>query len=206
MAQSQSFNTNNSITAFPPDVRQQDIYPKVSEMMDFIISNFESEITDTKFKWTGPNQLSEDTIKEIITELGFGYIRGVMDTITNFEFNTLVSFVSLLNLLKGQREGFELVLRLLGFDSIIIEWWEASPEQAPWTFELVVIMDTTLVPNVFETLQRIQTFARHYVFPKISNVDFRFSLDSFAERAVIMSGFVKQTRSTSFPIFRRANI
>ena len=199
-------NTNESITYIAQKVRDQELYPKVAEMIDFIVAGFEDEIQDVKKKWTGPDVLREETVKQVIEELGFAYIRDVMDTITNFEFNTLLSYVSLISLLKGSREGYELVLKLLGFDSIILEWWEVDPEEEPWTFEIVIIMNTTFVPDVFATLDKVQIFTRHYVFPIISNIDFRFNLDTFAERAAIIAGFVKQFRRTltGSPISRRA--
>ena len=196
-------NTNNSISYVAEKIRDQEIYPKVTEMLDFIISNFEAEMVDVKNKWTDPNALSEDTIKEIIKELGFTYIKNVMDTITNFQFNTLLQFVSLIGLLKGHRDGLELVLKLLGFDSIIVEWWETTNEE-PWTFEIIILMNSTFVPDIFKTLDKLKIFISNYVFPTISNIDFRFNLDTFGERAAIIAGFVKQTRATDGPIARRA--
>ena len=184
----------SALELVPEKLRDKELYPKFAEMVDYIVKNFAEEFEDVKYKYRGPDVVREDVIKEIISELGFSYIRSVMDTLTNFQFNTLLQFVSLINLLKGSRQGLELVLLLLGFDSFIQEWWEKNPKGTPYTFEIVVIMDENQVTDVFETLARVQVFARAYVFPVIENVDFRFSV-SFGERSITHAGWWRSVYS-----------
>jgi hypothetical protein len=190
MAQPPISKVQDVLSFIPPNLRENELYPKLSEMMNFIMDQAVADLVDTKYKWTGPEFQEKVVIQEIIKELGFEYISEVMDTITNFEFNTLLSFVSLINLLKGSRTGLELVLILLGFDSAISEWWERDPVHEVYTFEIVVIMDSNRVPNVFETLEKVKIFAREYVYPVIENIDFRFSF-SFAEKNATVAGFAK---------------
>jgi hypothetical protein len=111
-----------------------------------------------------------------------------MGTINGVQFNSLIDFISLLNLLKGSRTGLELVLKLLGFDSSIKEWWQFDPPHDPYTFEIIVTMDANLVPDIFNTLNKVELFCRAYVFPEVENIDFRFSL-SFAEKNLTIAGF-----------------
>ena len=195
-------STFESMGFIPENLRSQEIYPKLTGMTDYIVRRFAEDFEDIKYKYRGTDLVRDEVIKEIINDLGFEYITSVMDTITNFEFDTLLDFVSLINLLKGSRLGLELVLRLLGFESIIKEWWEQDPPHAPYTFEIVVVMDLSFVPDVFETLERVQVFARAYVYPIIENIDFRFSL-SFGELNVIFAGFFKPRYSTLIPILGR---
>lgn len=187
-------NLTESLTFIPENLREFELYPKVTEMVDFIIAGAVEELKDVKFKWRDSSALGEDVIKEIIAELGFEYIRDVMDTITNFEFSILLDFVSLINLMKGSRQGLELILRLLGFDSIITEWFEKDPKDPPHTYEITVIMNTTFIEDVLVTITNIREFSLHYVFPLISNIDFRFSL-TFAEKNVNFAGFYKQKQT-----------
>lgn len=189
-------STFASIDAIPVNLQSQELYPKVTGMVDFIIKNYAREFEDVKLKFRGPDLVSQDVIKNIITELGFKYIADVMDTISNFEFNTLLEFVSLINLLKGSRTGVELILKLLGFDSIIREWWEQDPVHPVYTFEVVVIMDSNKVPDAVATLAKVKVFARAYVFPIIENIDFRFSI-SIGARNLTPAGFFKPHYSTS---------
>ena len=172
----------------PQAIKQYELYPKVGEMIQYIMSQAVVELEDTKFKYKRPDIVSDEVIKQIVQERGFQYIRDVMDTLENFEFTALLDFLSLIQLMKGSRQGLELILKLLGFDSIIKEWWETDPIRPVMTYELIVIMDTTFVPDIFGTLEKIQIFARQYVFPKLDNIDFRFRL-TFAEKNVNFAGF-----------------
>lgn len=174
----------------PENLRDYELYPKISEMLEYILAGAVVELQDVKYKYQRPDLASEDVIKEIIQELGYQYIKDVMDTINNFQFNTLLDFLSLIQLLKGSRTGLDLILKLLGFESVIEEWWEATPNKPPFTYEIIIIMDQNRVPNIFKTLEKIQIFAEHYVYPKISNIDFRFQL-SFAERNANFGGFFR---------------
>jgi len=173
------------------NLRDVELWPKVTDMLDYIVSNFDTELEDIKYKYRGPDVVREEVIKEIIIELGFEYIKDIMDTISNFEFNVLLDFISLLNLLKGSREGMELVLKLLGFDSVIREWWEKDPQDEPHTYDLTVIMNTTYITDVDATLDKVQVFARNYVYPILKTIDFTFQFDSFLEKNANMAGFVK---------------
>jgi hypothetical protein len=179
-----------SIEFIPEGIRAQELYPKVCSMVDYIVRNFETELEDVRFKYRGPDVVREEVIKQIINELGFDYISSVMDTITNFEFNQLLQFLSLINLYKGHRSGLELVLKLLGFDSITTEWWENNPQGPIMTFDLTVIVNSSYVTDLQKTVDRVKVFTRHYVYPVLNNVDFRFSL-TLAEKNVIMAGFVR---------------
>lgn len=179
----------NSLDFLPANIKDYPLYPKVSEMVDYIVKDFTSGLEDVTNKYRG--ELRDEAIKELIQERGFDYIRSVMDTISEFEFKSMQDFLSLISLLKGTRQGLELILRLLGFDSIIAEWWEKEPRLAPQTYEIVIIMNTTYINNVFLTLETVKEFAKHYVFPKIDNVDFRFAL-SFAEKNINFAGFYKK--------------
>ena len=145
----------SSILLIAEKTRNNEIYPKITGMLDHIINNALEEFEDVKYKYSGPDVVREDVVKNIVTELGFGYITEVMNTITNFEFNVLLEFVSLLNLLKGSRQGLELILKLLGFNSFILEWWQQTPIGEPDTYIITVIMDSNIVPDAVKTLDKV---------------------------------------------------
>lgn len=174
--------------------RNKELWKKINEMMSYVMTNAVLELSDVKNKYTDPSQLETETIKEILNELGFSYIVDIMDTITGFEFNTMLSFVQYIGQLKGTRKGLELVLKLMGFDSVIKEWWEDPNDIGePWGYEIIVIVDSSFVPDIFNTLDKVRIFSEHYVLAKISNIDVRFSSDRFAERYPVMAGFVHST-------------
>ncbi len=182
---------DSSIQLVAKKLRNDDFYVKATEIIDKAKADYDIDFGDVRYKLQDPSKLREEAIKEIIDELGFEYIRKLMDTLTNIEFNVLIDFISLLNLLKGSREGLEIVMRLLGFDTVITEWWEASPQKEPLTFDLTVLMNTSLVPDFDATLEKVKIFVRHYVLPELDLIDFKFVLESFLEKQVNLAGFVK---------------
>jgi hypothetical protein len=188
-------STFTSIDAIPENLRSLELYPKVTGMIDHIVKNYAKEWEDVKYKYRGPDIVRDEVVKNIITELGFSYISDVMDTLTNIEFNTLLQFISLVSLLKGSRSGLELILKLLRFEYVIKEWWEQVPESDVYTFEIVIIMDSNIVPDVQKTLDKVKIFARAYVFPVMQNVDFQFSL-AVGSRNITTAGFFKPMYST----------
>lgn len=173
-------------------LRNTDLGAKARDMMLFIVNNFNDDVGDVANRYKHRELVSEDGIKEAIREMGYGYVSDLMDTITNFQFNTLLSFIDLMVELKGTRKGMELVLELLGFDSIIQEWWEITPNKPAWTYDIVVIMNTSYVENIYDTLDKIKIFSRNYVIPNIDNIDIRFEVGVFASAAPVMAGFAKQ--------------
>lgn len=185
----------------PEKLRDGDLNTKIVGLTNYVIANFQKELEDVVYKNTEPQLLREETIAQIITELGFGYINGIVGTISNFEFNALVEFIGLLNLLKGSKDGLQLVLRLLGLTAIVSEWWEQAPQAEPFTFDLFVLMNNLYVSNAAETLKNVDIFVKHYVFPKLRNIDFRFNLQ-FAKLNLNHAGFVKAhyTGAISFRI------
>jgi len=167
------------------------IYEKVCEMLDYVITNANEEFKDIKYKLSGPDAVSDEVIIEVINELGFSYITDIIDTLTGIEFNILLNFVSLLHLLKGHRDGLELILNILGFDFEITENWEASPKFAPYTFDISIFMNTTVVTDVLATLERLKTFAEHYVYPRFRITTLVFDFD-LAEKNTLMAGVITQ--------------
>jgi hypothetical protein len=161
-------------------------------MIDYIVTTYATQFEDITYKYSNPNGASPDVIINVINEFGFEYITSVMSTITNFEFNQLLSFLSLINLLKGSRQGLELVMILLGFDSVITEWWQATPQGTPFTYTLLVIMNNSIVANPTLTLNKLLIFARAYVYPTISNYTYQFDFQ-FVQAATAFAGFGDQT-------------
>ena len=178
----------DSIVKVPLRLRNKALYKKFAEMLDFQIEVLDDEFKDIKFKFRDSEQLSDETVLEIVKEQGFEYIADIVSTLQNIQTNNLLNFVSLLHLLKGHRDGLELVLTLLGFEFEIREWWEQDPQGDPHTFDMDIFLNLSQVSNVFLTLNRIRTFVENYVYPKfeVANliVDFQF-----AQAHALVAGF-----------------
>lgn len=176
---------------FPKDLRDYPIYPKISEMVEYIISNANAHFNDAKYKYSEPSNLTYEAIDKVINEFGYGYISSIMDTLTDIEYDTLVYFLGMISLLKGHRDGLELVLKLLDIDSIIVEWWEASPKRDVYTFDIVVYINTSKTLNIYDTLDKIKEFISHYVYPIIEKIELVFSFE-FVDATVNHAGFYKK--------------
>lgn len=178
----------------PKHLRETPLYTKIQELMLYVIQQSNEELKDVKYKYKDNTQLSSEAVKNTILEQGFEYIVDVMNTVENLEFNTMLSFMDVVNQLKGTRAGLELVLKLMGFDSIINEWWEdPSVEKDKWSYEIIVIFNSSNVPNIFDTVEKVRVFSDNYVLGKISNIDIRFSATNFASIPAVMSGFTHVT-------------
>lgn len=178
----------------PKHLRNTDLYVKIQELMLYVVESSIEEFKDVKYKYKDNSQLSSEAVKNTILEQGFGYIVDVMNTVEGLEFNVMLSFMDVVNQLKGTRAGLELVLKLMGFDSIIAEWWEdPSVEKDKWSYEIIVIFNSSNVPNIFETVEKVKEFSDNYVLGKISNIDIRFSAAKFASIPAVLSGFTHVT-------------
>jgi len=172
----------------PEDLRELEFYPKLVSMLEFIMDGVVNDLKDVKYKYADPSQLSEDAITETINEYGFSYISELMGTLTDIEIDTLVYFLGLIHYLKGHRTGLELVLKILGLETSITEWWETDPKGEPMSFCMVVFMDEN-VKNIYLTLDKIKKFVRHYVYPRFEKVEITFTFP-LAEKNIIVAGFV----------------
>ena len=186
-----SFNTNfTSSLALPPNLASAPLYVKINSIIDFLVQQQAQEFEDIRLKYTGPSEVRPEVIQNIIDEFGFEYITNLMGTISNYQFNTLLSFVSLLNLLKGSRQGLELVLILLGFDSVITEWWETSPPGEVETFDVLLLMNSSYVTDPTATVAAFRLFAQAYVFPILASVIYQFNFN-LAQMNITGAGFAK---------------
>lgn len=114
-------STKDTSLYIAPDLRDFEIYPKICELVQYIVDNFENDYSDIINKYQNPALASDDVISEVINEYGFGYINELIDTLENVDISILLNFMSLLHFLKGTRAGLELVLETLGFQAIIAE-------------------------------------------------------------------------------------
>jgi hypothetical protein len=188
-------STKNTLQFVPPDLRGFEIYPKLTEMMDYIVSGFEEQFGDVVNKYANPADASEDVVARVIDEYGFRYIYEIAVDLNNVDVSILLNFMSLLHFMKGTRAGLELVLEVLGFSSNIVEWWETEPRGEEHTFDMTVFMDLSQVTDVFATLARVKTFAENYVYPRFNVATVVFAFE-FSAAATAFAGFVTQAASS----------
>lgn len=188
--------TINSLRFIPQELQKFELYPKVCSLIDYLINNELIGFDDVRLKYT-KTYVSNEVTTELVKELGFGYIGDIIDTLNNVELRLLNEFSGLINILKGSRYGLELVLKLLGFDYFLKEWWESTffPAGEPHSFDIVVFMNPANVSNPHVTLRKIKDFIEHYVYPKARYIDWNFG-ETIGRKYVGFGGFYKRKFST----------
>lgn len=172
-----------------PYQNDTELWQKITSLINHIVTDTATDMSVVKYKYTDPTKIGNAAIEQVIIETGYSYIASVMETVSNFDFSAMVSFANLISNLKGTRVGMELVLQLMGFDSVITEWWEATPTAEPWSYKITVVVDTSHVLNLYTTLAALKVFSQNYVFAKISDIELQFSGADFATKAPTMGGF-----------------
>lgn len=188
--------TINSLKFIPEELKNFELYPKITSLIDYLINNELVGFDDIKLKYT-KTYVSNDVVQELVSELGYGYIGDIIDTLSNVQLRLLMEFSSLIGILKGSRYGLELILKLLGFDYFLKEWWEPTffPTGEPHTFDIVVFMNPANVTNPHLTLSKIRTFIEHYVYPKVRYIDWNFG-KTIARKFIGFGGFYTRKFTT----------
>jgi len=177
----------DTIKFVPERLRTRDLNIKLTSIIDFIFDKHLKELEDVKLKFRGPDQVSSEVVKEILAEGGFGYIGDLLDISPNIDANSVLAFTALITLLKGHRDGFELVLDLLNISFEVEEWWEQVPIGTPDTVALTIDLNESEIIDFFETFQLFKIFVRQYIFPILETV-FVISFD-FAQKNFDFAGF-----------------
>jgi uncharacterized protein (DUF433 family) len=179
---------------FPEKLRNSELVEQYSKVTEFIVEDAYEQLQDVKFKASRTGEVRQEVVEEIIRELGFGYISSIVEEITDFEYSILLDFLSFLNILKGTRAGVEVILKLLGFEAIVEEWWEQEPIAEPMTFIITIFMDNSTVTDPFVVIEKIKIFLREYVYAVFENANLVFEIE-FAEANTAHAGFIDQETS-----------
>ena len=179
----------DSIEFIGPRLREFELYPWLAQTIDEALRQYCLELSDSRDKYRDTLSASQDRIFEMIKELGFDYINDVLQTTSGEQENFLLSLASVLSLFKGHRDGLILVMKLLGFEISVIEWWEKTPQGEPHTFDMEITISAENVDNVLATVTNIRRFVTQYVYPKFETATLVFSFD-FAEANTAHSLFV----------------
>lgn len=157
----------------PKEVAEDDLFIKLIELIDYLEIAEIEEASVVKNRTKDPAALSGDVIQELVAEYGYSYIIDAFN-LSDEELSAFISYLPLLQLMKGSRAGLELAFRLLKASIAITEWWEMDPIGDPHTFSADLDIDlSTYRPD---TVSKLREFFRHYIFPKLVDFVLNFSL------------------------------
>lgn len=134
-----------------------------------------NELNTAINKYRDYRSLDAECIHQMVSEFGYDYIIDILD-LPDSALKNLIAYLALINMLKGSRQGLELVLSLLGFDFKLVEWWEDRQlleERCTYALELYFI-NMGMVADFF---YRFDRFSRQYVYPLLAMIIVRFKFD-----------------------------
>lgn len=174
-------NYINSIKYLPEALAKNDKFIKICSLIDCLISDNSKYFTYEKNqlnavinKYKDFRNLDNTTIHQVVKEFGYQYIIDILE-LPDSRLRDLVAYLSLINMLKGSRQGLELVLSLLGFQFDLLEWWEDPvllPDRCTYALELTFV-DMGMDPTFFE---KFDQFSREYVYPILARLLIYFKL------------------------------
>lgn len=169
------------------DATQQPLYTKITDILDHIVQDVEIDIAGLRNKYLDYTSLNSDLTKLLIKEFGYEYITQILD-LTEEQLSNILNYLTVIHMFKGTKAGLELCLNLMGISYEIEEWWESEPNKVPDTFSMSVDLNLSGVKP--DSLTRLRSFVRQYVYPLLDTIEYTFSSTLF-DLLIAMAGAAK---------------
>ena len=129
-------------------------------------------------KYTSPEEMTSESIKSLIRELGYGYILDLLFT-SDDNLEKILFLLPLIHYLKDTKKGLEVVFSLLQADdkpvkTKITVWHEANPVLEEDTFS--VESDINLASVDANFFEKFDIFIRKYVYPSLTGLKVSYSV------------------------------
>lgn len=134
-------------------------------------AKIEQAYKDIGFKYKDILQLSEDALKMMLIENGFGSILDLFDMSIE-RLQMFVLYLPLFKALKGTDEGFKLLLSMVAYDFEIETWLDNPAQLDEYTYNIVFI---TFMNVGFDSsiISKFIKFSRTYVYPILKSLTVR---------------------------------
>lgn len=134
-------------------------------------AKIEQAYKDIGFKYKDILQLSEDALKMMLIENGFGSILDLFDMSIE-RLQMFVLYLPLFKALKGTDEGFKLLLSMVAYDFEIETWLDNPAQLDEYTYNIVFI---TFMNVGFDSsiISKFTKFSRTYVYPILKSLTVR---------------------------------
>ena len=134
-------------------------------------AKIEQAYKDIGFKYKDILQLSEDALKMMLIENGFGSILDLLDMSIE-RLQMFVLYLPLFKALKGTDEGFKLLLSMVAYDFEIETWLDNPAQLDEYTYNIVFI---TFMNVGFDSsiISKFIKFSRTYVYPVLKSLTVR---------------------------------
>lgn len=131
-------------------------------------AQIEQAYRDIGFKYKDIMQLSEDALKTMLIENGFGAILDLFDLSID-RLQMFVLYLPLFKAMKGTDEGFRLLLSLIAYDFELETWLDNPTKLDEYTYNIVFI---TFLNQGFDSsiVSKFVQFSRTYVYPVLQSM------------------------------------
>lgn len=170
----------------PEKLRDADLNAQVIDIINNFTAEQREEYKDIILKYQDPFSITEQAAREVLKEFGFEYITDIVETLSNEDLGTLVTYLGFISTMKGHRDGLDVIFGLLGFNYELVEWWEYDKDRRKGHFpdspNLIVdewklsidILASGNINNIFATIPKLNTFVRNYVYPVLAYLELLF--------------------------------
>ena len=129
-------------------------------------------------KYTSPEDMTPDSIRSLIRELGYGYILELLST-SDDNLSKILFLLPLIHYLKDTELGLEVVFSLLQssdkpVNTKITVWHKANPVLEEDTF--TVDSDINLATVDADFFEKFDKFIRKYVYPTLVGLKVSYSV------------------------------
>jgi len=154
-----------SLNFLPKKLQEDELFIKVSELLDFIIQNNDDFINNVLKKYSNYEEVDVKGVEGTGNERGFDYILSLMGT-TPDEKRKILYFIQLISILKDTKRGVLLISDILGASARVREWFETGGTTTPMTYELWWGIPTGY--NINLVAEKLLYFLENYVYPKLA--------------------------------------
>lgn len=121
-------------------------------------------------KYTKPEDMRDDSIREYIKDMGYGYLLNLLNS-SSESLRELLMVLPIIAMLKDSRKGLEIIFSLFKADESTVsikEWWECEDLGDEDTFEIDCAIDANNISDSF--LQDFGVFIQKYVHPTLTSM------------------------------------
>ena len=146
-------------------------------------------------KYVNPEDMTPESIKSLIREMGFGYILDLLST-SDENLSKILFLLPLIHYLKDTKVGLEVVFSLLQssdkpVNTKINVWHEQNPVGEENTF--TVTSDINLASVDSDFFNKFDTFIRKYVYPSLTGLEVAYSVTGARTLLPVVSTRIKAT-------------
>lgn len=148
-------------------------------------------------KYSKPEEMTDESIKAFIKDLGYGYILKLMNN-SSENIRALLLLLPVIAYLKESKLGLEIVLSLLQHDTDnikITEWWEHEIPAEEDTFDMDVDLDIQSLSNTF--LADFDVFLKKYIHPTLRSLKTSYNIQGEFTLIPVMTVFHRMNLKSS---------